>query len=44
MYEELPEPIKQRVLGYLKADDFPAAKEVYDTWVAEQQKKEWDAQ
>ncbi len=41
MYNELPDPIKQRVLGYLRADDFPAAKAIYDAWLAEQH-VEWN--
>ena len=36
MYSDLPEPLKQKVLNYLLADNFAAAKEVHDAWVSEE--------
>ena len=35
MYDDLPQQLKQKVLDYLRADDFIAAKELHDSWMAE---------
>jgi hypothetical protein len=34
MYANLPDVIKQQVLRYLSADNFKAAKEIHDEWIA----------
>ncbi|AAO91117.1 hypothetical protein AYM02_03825 [Coxiella burnetii] len=34
MFADLPEPLKRQVCDYLRADNFPAAKEIYDAWLA----------
>lgn len=37
MFGFLPESIKEQVLFYLKNDNFPAAKELYDSWLNNKQ-------
>lgn len=32
MFGYLPDAIKQQVIYYLRIKNFPAAKELYDTW------------
>ena len=34
MFDNLPENLKRRVQDFLLANDFPAAKEVHDNWMA----------
>ena len=34
MFGYLPEAIKQQVIYYLQNDNFRAAKEIYDTWLS----------
>ncbi len=36
MFAQLPETIKQRVIKYLEANDFPAAKQLHDSWLRQQ--------
>lgn len=36
MFAELPESIKQQVIRYLQANNFPAAKQLYDDWKSSQ--------
>jgi hypothetical protein len=35
MFGYLPEAIKQQVLYHLQNDNFPAAKEIYDSWLSD---------
>lgn len=34
MYASLPDIVKQQVLRYLSADNFTAAKQIHDEWMA----------
>lgn len=36
MYADLPERLKQTVKEYLLADDFTTAKQIHDSWMAQQ--------
>ena len=35
MFAQLPEPIQNQVMTYLKADNFFAAKQLHDAWLAD---------
>lgn len=35
MFGYLPEAIKQEVIYYLQNDNFPAAKQIYDSWLSD---------
>ena len=39
MYENLPDRVKKQVLYFLQADDFVAAKMLYDAWLKEYKSK-----
>lgn len=34
MFGCLPDSIKQQVIYYLQNDNFPAAKQIYDSWLS----------
>lgn len=36
MFDTLPKPLQQQVADYLIHDNFPAAKRIYDAWLAKE--------
>lgn len=36
MFDTLPKPLQQQVTEHLIQDDFPAAKKIYDAWLAKE--------
>lgn len=42
MLADLPEPLRKQVYDYLEADNFRAAKEIHDDWLAKEPTPKWD--